>query len=527
MRAGPDLRIALAAALGLGLAVPTAAAALTPEEEIGKRIYFEGRGAGAPIVAFFGRDDVRMPAILVPCANCHGHDGLGRPEGGMEPTPTTWQYLTKPYGHRHPNGRTHRPFDADSVIAMLAVGVDPDGNDLDPLMPRYQMDPDDFDALIAYLKRLDTDLDPGLSGTAIRIGTLLPRGGGYGAIGTAVDATIRGYFDDINAAGGIFGRRLELVVAEFADDRAETVANARRLVEENGGVFAVLSAFALGVERDVFEVFEAAGVPQIDPVTLFAGHRDLPSEHAFFLLSGLPDQARAMVAYAARHVEPAPRTSTIVIPPSDIYDGVARALVDQARRNGWAAPTVLRLAADRGSIGQAVTELRGGAVDVVYFFGDTSVLGRLAAEAAARDWHPRLFLSGPTAGRTVFALPAAFDGRVHLTYPNLPEDQSAAGREEFQALRERHALSSGHLASQVRSLAAAKVLVEGLRRGGRSVTRAGLVTQIERLDKFDTGQLPALSFGSNRRVGARGAHVLTVDLGAGRFKPEAVWVEVE
>ncbi len=527
MRAGPALRIALVAALGLGLAAPTAAVALTPEEEIGKRIYFEGRGAGAPIVAFFGRDDVRMPAVLVPCANCHGHDGLGRPEGGMEPTPTTWQYLTKPYGHRHPNGRTHGPFDADSVIAMLAVGVDPDGNDLDPLMPRYQMDPDDFDALIAFLKRLDSDLDPGLSETAVRIGTLLPRQGGYGPVGEAVETTIRAYFDDINAAGGIFGRKLELIAGDYVGDPAESAANARRLIEDGDKVFAVLSPFTLGVERDVFAVFEEAGVPQIDPVTLFAGHGDLPAEWTFFLLSGLPDQARALFEYSGRHIDPTPRAATVVIPPAGIYDDLAHAVADQAMRSGRKAPAVLRLAADEKSIAQAVTELRQSGIEALFYFGDTSVLGRLAAMAAARDWQPRLFLSGPTAGRAVFAFPASFDGRIHLAYPNLPEDQSESGRAEFQALREKHALSPGHLASQVRALAAAKVLVEGLRRGGRTVTRAGLMREIENLDKFDTGQLPPLSFGSNRRVGARGTHVLTVDLEGDRFRPDAIWVGID
>jgi hypothetical protein len=111
---------------------------------------------------------------------------------------------------------------------MLIGGLDPDGNLLDPLMPRYDMDPDDFAALVAFLKRLETDLEPGLSDDAIRIGTLLPASGAYEAIGAATAATIRAYFDEINTAGGIFGRRLELIVADYAADPAESAANARR-----------------------------------------------------------------------------------------------------------------------------------------------------------------------------------------------------------------------------------------------------------------------------------------------------------
>lgn len=525
---GAGIRAALAAALLLCLVGgPAVAGGLTPEEEIGKRIYFEASGEGPQILALFGRDRVPMPAVLLPCANCHGYDGLGRPEGGIEPPPVIWSYLTKAYGHRHPNGREHGPFDEDSVIVAIAGGTDPDGNPIDPVMPSYEMAPSDARALVAFLKRLESDLEPGLSKTAIRIGTLLPRAGGYGPLGQAVEATTRAYFDDINAAGGIFGRKLELIVAEYTGDPAQTAANARRLLEEDGGVFAILSPFALGVEREVFAVFEDAGVPQIDPFTLFAGHGDLPAENTFFLLSGLPDQARALVAYAARHLDPAPGALSVVIPRAEIYDDVARAVQDEARRHGLSAPAVLRLGGDARGISQAVTELRQSGIEGLIYFGDTGVLGHIAAEAAARDWRPRLFLPGQTAGRGVFALPAAFDGRIHLAYPNLPEDQSARGREEFGALQDRHALSQGHLATRVRALAAAKILAEGLRRSGRSLSRAGLVGQIEGFNRFDTGQMRPLSFNANRRVGARGAHVLTVDLAARRFRPEATWVAVD
>jgi len=529
--AGP-FRIGLLAALVPTLlacwtAGPAVAGGLTPEEEIGRRIYFEGQGAGPPIVTLFGRDDQRIPAILLPCANCHGHDGLGRPEGGVEPPAVTWSHLTKSYGHRHPNGREHGPFDEDSVIGAIAGGTDPDGNALDPLMPRYDMGPDDFKALVAFLKRLETQLDPGLGDSTIRIGTLLPRAGPYAALGGAVEATINGYFDDINATGGIYGRKLELVVAEYANDPAATVANAHRLAEEDGGVFAVLSDFTLGVEKDVFAVFEDAGIPQIDPFTLFAGHGDFPAEHTFFVLSGLPDQARALVTYAARHVDPAPRTLAVVIPPTDIYDDVARVVRDQAQRDGLAAPAVLRLSGDDRGIVQAVTELSRSGSEALLFFGDATVLERIAKEAVARNWSPRLLLPGQTAGRGVFAFPKSFDGRIHLAYPNLPEDQSARGRAEFQKLHAKHNLSQAHLASQVRAFAAAKVLIEGLRRAGRSLDRDGLVREIEGLSKFDTGQLPAISFAANRRVGARGAHVLTVDLAGGRFRPEDVWVDID
>lgn len=522
------LAAALAAVVGVAVAGTAAAIELTPEERTGRQIFFEGRGDGAEVFAYFGRENVRMPAVLMPCANCHGHDGLGRPEGGVTPPNITWRNLTKSYGHRHENGREHGPFDEQSVAGAIMGGVDPDGNSLDPLMPRYEFSDEDVTALVAFLKKLESSRDPGLSEDAIRIGTLLPDEGPYGGLGQAVAGALRAYFDELNETGGVFGRRLELVVADYAGgDPEATAENARRLIEEDGGVFAVVSDFTLGAEEKVFAVFEEAGVPQIDPFTLFAGHAGLPSERTFFLLSGLPDQARALVAYTADHVDPRPKATALVIPPTGLYEGLVRVVEDQARRSGMPAPAVVRLSGDRRAAAQAVTELRQAGVEAIYFFGDTQVLAGVAEAAVRRGWVPRLLLPGQTAGPAVFSLPPAYDGRVHLTYPNLPEDQSVEGREEFRALQARHELAGGHVASQVRAVAAAKVLVEALRRSGRSLSRTSLVAELEGMGKFDTGQLPALSFASNRRVGARGAHVLTIDLAGRRFRPEAAWVSVD
>lgn len=97
----------------------------------------------------------------------------------------------------------------------------------------------------------------------------------------------------------------------------------------------------------------------------------------------------------------------------------------------------------------------------------------------------------------------------------------------FEALHRKHGLSRQHLAVQAAAYAAAKVFVEGLRRAGRALSRAGLVAALEGLSDFETGLTPPVSLGANRRVGVRGAHVLTVDLEARAFRKGATWVAVE
>ena len=66
------------------------------------------------------------------------------------------------------------------------------------------------------------------------------------------------------------------------------------------------------------------------------------------------------------------------------------------------------------------------------------------------------------------------------------------------------------------ALAAAKVLLEGLRRAGRDVTRQKLVSSLEELYDFSTGLTPNITFGPNRRIGAGGTYVIEYDVGSSR-----------
>jgi len=80
---------------------------------------------------------------------------------------------------------------------------------------------------------------------------------------------------------------------------------------------------------------------------------------------------------------------------------------------------------------------------------------------------------------------------------------------EFGALpAQRDISAAGTVAGTV---AAARLLVEGLRRAGRDVSRARLVEAIETIQRFDVGYGPPLSYGPQRHVGVTGAQIMRFD----------------
>src|SRR5882672_8030306 len=120
--------------IALGAAAwPSALAqeSLTPRESRGKQIYVQGTSPSArEILAYVGESSLEIPGTSMACANCHGLDGQGKPEGGINPSDIRSEFLTKPYGVTHPDGRKHPPYTEHGLELAITRGTDPAGNRL-------------------------------------------------------------------------------------------------------------------------------------------------------------------------------------------------------------------------------------------------------------------------------------------------------------------------------------------------------------------------------------------------------------
>src|SRR5688500_7732237 len=223
---------------------------LTPQEIRGKQIYLQGTSpSGKEIRAYVGDESLELSGAVVPCANCHGLAGQGKVEGGISPSNVKWEALTKPYGVTHVNGRKHPPYTARGIELAITRGLDPAGNKLLYAMPRYQMSKEDLDDLVLYLKRLGTDVDPGISETKIVIGTAYPSVGPIGEMSQSVQDMIAAVFTETNLQGGVYSRQLELK-SVAATTNAITRADIEKLIKDEK-IFAMIGVMLAGVEKEI------------------------------------------------------------------------------------------------------------------------------------------------------------------------------------------------------------------------------------------------------------------------------------
>jgi len=494
---------------------------LTPAERRGRAIFFRGETSSKrEVTAMIG--DVDVPASTVNCAGCHGRRGEGKTEGGVTAGNLTWTNLIKPYGHTHPNGRKHGPFTESSFAMAVVRGVDPAGNNLVVAMPRYRLSIEDMNDLIAYIKRLEFDRDPGLTAESIEVGVPLPTSTALAETGQAIRQVITAYFDELNAQGGIYNRKIKLHFTEPA--ATDATAGLRAMITQNQ-IFAFVGGLSAGADKQIASLAREEEIPFIGPATLLPQVEHPPNRYVFYLLPGVSEQAIALVNFADQQFGLKKQHSAILFPSTELSSAAGDAAFERAKQA--AANEVVKLPYANGSFDatKLAQQLKTDGTTAVFIFGTGNEVETFIQAANALQWTPYVFSLGVFASRDLAtSVPPSFTKKVFLSFPTVPGDVKADGLAEFRALAEKHKLQTKHTAAQLAALAAAKVFVEALKRTGADLSREQLITALESLYDYDTGLTPKLIFGPNRRVGAAGAYVITIDSEKKEFVSASGWV---
>jgi ABC-type branched-subunit amino acid transport system substrate-binding protein len=426
---------------------------LTPQEERGRRIFERGDSAsGQPITASLNGED-HVAASILPCSNCHGHDGQGKPEGGVVPSNITWDALTKPYGVTHPDGRSHPPYTERLLKRAITMGVDPAGHALNNAMPRFQLSLADASDLVAYIKRLGQAVDPGLTADAVGLGVILPASANA-STSQIVRRVLLDYFARVNGAGGVFGRRIEVTFTELPLNPAQQAGTVRDFLGREQ-IFAVVCGSLTGAEAEIAAVLRDTGTPAMATFAAFPQTASPLNPYVFYLDGGIPEEADALIDFALKEF-PGPSFHPAIV-ASD--DGVSR------QAAAW-----LRTRLAKSSIVEAPLP----SANAVFWLRPDS--------PRSSDRQTMFLIPGSLLGASSPLLPPGANTQVFVA-------QGAASP------------------AADRARASAELMIEGLKRAGRNLTRATLLEALEGFHRVETGLHAPVSFGPNRRVGSSDVRV--------------------
>ncbi|MDB5997484.1 MAG: cytochrome [Pseudomonas sp.] len=502
-----NIVLVLSLFLLVGVHLAADALPLNPSESAGKRLYREGvSDSGEPIMARVGPSGMLLPATSLPCANCHGTDGLGRPEGGVRPPDLNWLRLTSSHGQQQINGRNYPAYSEGSLARAVQEGRDPGNNRLDPAMPRFVLSMNDQRNLTAYLKRLADERDPGLTPDSLHLGTLLPSQGPLADEGATVAAVLKGSVARINEAGGIHGRQLRLTILDPGPDRSSAAQALDQLIDQEQ-VFALIAPLAPALNTQLVARLDQAGIPLIGPLSLQASAQS--SRQVFEPMPGLREQLMALADYATASLRVLQGPTLITFPDDAGQRLAAQGLGQYLQDHAWQNVSLKAYDATQDDLPLGSRS--------VFYLGSGGGFSRLAERLQTAGQVPYLFATSNQVAGDLMQVPSDFSRRVFLAYPFVPSDWTLAGRQALTQLREHQGLGGQYAVLQVSAFSSMLLFSEGMKRAGRDASREKLINALEGLHDFDTGLTPLISFGPGRRQGLRGAHIVTIDLQDKRF----------
>lgn len=293
------------------------------------------------------------------------------------------------------------------------------------------------------------------------------------------------YFDEVNAAGGVAGQTIELV---SRDDKFEPVLaaeNARKLIEERG-VLAMFLTRGTPHTQAVLPVLVKNAVPLVAPSTGAMVFHQPVLKYVFNVRASYQLEAEKAIAHFAR-------TGTkkiALVTVKDSFGADAQAGAEQGLKTANLQPVLnLQFDRDKPDFQQIAPAIEQRGAQVVFFVGTSEAFAQaLTAIRKAGSQAQLVTLSNNASDAFVKALgPKGVGVVVSQVFPN---ERSIAFPFVKEALGVAKARGDVVLSpAMLEGYAAAKVLVEALKRAGPRPTRATLQTALENFRKFDLGGL--------------------------------------
>ena len=384
---------------------------------------------------------------------------------------------------------------------------------------------------------------PGVSARDVKIGMSAAFKGAQAGLGTELWRGATAYYTELNARGGVNGRRLSVSALDDDYQPDPCVRNTIQLLEQDPAFFLSNYVGTPTLTRALPIIKRYGDAILIGNFTGAQPQREQP--YVDFVFNIRASYRQEMAALVERFWTLGARKFGVYY-QIDAYgrsgtDGVERALAQRGTRMVSEA-TYVRGAKFDEDMGPAVSVLRQAGCDVVLCTGAYQGCGAFVRAARDAGWLvpisnvsfvgsdamlALLLKQGKATGRDYTR--ALVNSQVVPSY----DEVSLPGVAEYRALMDKHnpvlpeALRDKIYAPQRYSFISlegfinAKVVTEGLRRAGANPTRASLRQALESLRNLDLGIGAPLTFGAERHQGLDSVYFTRVE--SGRWVPITDW----
>lgn len=331
------------------------------------------------------------------------------------------------------------------------------------------------------------DITVGITGGEIKVGGIFTLSGPADA--TPALHAAQAYFNVVNAAGGVFGRKIRYITRDDHFDQSIGYAAVKDLVE-NQKVFAMAAWVAPNTEnQQTVDYLGRGGVPLV-------GNFGQPPEYTSpisysFALSwnwSPPLSIRTIAKMLGQK-----KIGLVWVHLTNEIDNIiVKGATEEAKRNG--AEIVYREPADvtKLTYDDTVSAARDAGATGMVTIMDAYSLARYWNSFARTTWRPTqvgyAFAMDPQPTK---AIPAGYTDVHAIQEMELPSNHTPPVDEYLNAMKRYYPEDTDKLswASEL-SWLGAKMFVEALRRAGPNPTRKGILNALDTMTNFNSGLAP-------------------------------------
>jgi len=371
-----------------------------------------------------------------------------------------------------------------------------------------------FLTLLAALVCVLVLAEVGVYSDKIVVGSFQALSGSYAIIGQEMSKGMKAYFNWVNKNSGVYGRKIELIIADDQLNPSKTVVEVKRLVESDK-VFAIVGGLGTYGCLAVMDYLEQNKVPF---VYQGAGTSLLVMPPKKYIFGVQPDytlEGQLIAKFLVKEL--GKKKIAILYMANDIgKEGYAAAL---SRLQSYNLKPVVEI-----SYNPAETDYSALAVDVLNANPEAIIIYGLITDTirwikTLRDYGVTsdIVTIYPNADPSLVTLGGKYvegiylTGWVPLATPDKPEFVRDYERAVaiFQETYPKEIPSSYAVAGFI----AAEVFVQGLLRAGSDLTREGLVKALESFDHWNGILAKDITWGPNLRRGKSSMYFIKIENG--------------
>lgn len=326
--------------------------------------------------------------------------------------------------------------------------------------------------------------ETGVTPTTISLGMSSPFSGPNGAYGREMRETIQAYFNEVNAAGGVHDRKLELVTLDDGYETERAVANTVQLLEKDK-VFALLGYYGSSPTTAAMQVFSASKTPLIGTISGANTLRTPVNRYMFNVRASYADETEAIV----NQLVSLGLNNIAVLYQNDGFgksglDGVV-ATLKKHKMTPSAIGTVERNSLDVTAAVDAIAKVRPQAVVMVTLYKPSALF---VQQMKNRKLFPQYMTLSPV-GAELLAAELGEDARgigITQVMP-YPWNDTIPLVKEYHKIIVKQKLGVSPSYYGLEGYVNAKLMVDALKKAGRDLTRDKLVTTLETMREYDLG----------------------------------------